>query len=265
MARLWGDGFSDDAFGAIRAVADWDGCSADEYAVLFPRLIPSDGRLPAAPLAHLGSCVAARAARLARLDPAPAAVRQAVQARSASTSERGWFMGEGNLAGLLRVAGLLRMSAERVAAERRLLALLDGLLGDLRRGLAPDWSEDREAWFAFGSGIHPGYLWPEATVSPTRGLAAAWLGHLDRGRTALMPVAVADYLIDAVLDPLNGSDRPLAAMVPTREDAVRLRRAAVERLAGGDPAVRLDRGVCRAAMRSLRSAAFVREDALEHA
>lgn len=265
MARLWGDGFVDDGPIALASMVSWEVCSTDEYAMLFPRLMPTDGRLPAAPAAHLAACVAARSARLARLDPVLPALCQAVGARPVSSLERAWFTGESTFAGLLRGVGLLRTSVERVAAERRLLAFLDSLLGEIRRGLTPVWSEDREAWFAFGSGIHSAYLWPESAISPTRSLTAAWLGHLDRGRTALMPDAVADYLLDAVLDPISEVDRLLAAMIPTREDALRLRRASEARLAGGDPAVRLGRGVCRATMRSLRSAAFVREDAFEHA
>lgn len=265
MARLWGDGFADDGPSAFASMVSWDACSTDEYAVLFPQLVPSDGRLPAAPLAHLASCVAARAARLARFDPAPPVLGQPGWGGSACTLERAWFTGESALVGLLRAAGLMRTPAERVAAERRLLALLDGLLAEVRRGLVPDWSEDREAWFAFGSGIHSAYLWPESAVSPSRCLTAAWLGHLDRGRAALMPEAVADYLLDAVLDPVNERDRPLAAMIPTREDALRLRRVAAARLGGVDSAVRFGNGVFGATVRSLRSAAFVRGDALEHA
>ena len=265
MARLWGDGFADDGPAALASMLSWNACSPDEYAMLFPRLLLLDGCLPAAPLTHLTACVAARTARLARFDSVPAAFSPAVEAKPSSTLERAWFTGEGTIVGLLRVAGLLRTSAQRVAAERRLLVLLECLLGDLQRGLSPAWSEDREAWFAFGSGIHSAYLWPESAVSPTRCLTAAWLGHLDRGRTALMPMAVADYLLDAVLDPVKETDRPLVAMIPTREDAMHLRQASAARLAGCDPAVRLGRGVCRATMHSVWSAIFLREDALEHA
>ncbi len=155
---------------------------------------------------------------------------------------RAWFADDGAVACLLRQMGLLRTSPERLASERRLRALLDDTLRQIQRGLIPAWTEDRDAWFAFGSGIHPAYLWPESAIAPARGCTAAWLGHLDRGRTALMPEAVAEYLLDAVLDGSRAGDRSLTAMVGSVEDARRLRRAATKRLAGGDPAVTLARG-----------------------
>ncbi len=268
MARLWGDGFAGDSFAASRSMATWDACSSDEYAMLYPRLVPSDGRVAPALLAHLEACVAVRAWRLARLDPAMAApdLRSRVPADGAEL-HRAWFSDDGAVACLLRRMGLLRTSPERLASERRILALLDGTLCQVQRGLAPAWTEGRDVWFAFGSGIHPAYLWPESAIAPARGCTAAWLGHLDRGRTALMPDAVADYLLDAVVDPSRAGDRSLAAMVGSAEDAHRLRRAATKRRAGGDPAVTLARGRHRrmATVGDLRSPAPARDDTLEHA
>ncbi len=268
VARLWGDGFANDGFGASRSVATWDDCSSDEYAMLYPRLVPSDGRVAPALLAHLEICVAVRAWRLTRLDPAKPALDLRSGASADAARRHGtWFADDGAVACLLRQMGLLRTSPERLASERRILALLDDTLNQIQRGFRPAWTEDRDAWFAFGSGIHPAYLWPESAIAPARGCTAAWLGHLDRGRTALMPEAVADYLLDAVLDGTRAGDRSLAAMVGTAENARRLRRAATEVLAGGDPAVTLVRGRHRrvATFRDLRAAAPVRDDALEHA
>ena len=268
VAGLWGDGFAGDGFAASRSVAAWDDCSSDEYAMLYARLVPSDGRVAPALLAHLETCVALRAWRLARLDPAMAApdVRSRVPAGTAEL-HRAWFADDGAVACLLRQMGLLRTSPERLASERRLLALLDDTLCQIQRGLVPAWTEDGDVLFAFGSGIHPAYLWPESAIAPARGCTAAWLGHLDRGRTALMPEAVADYLLDAVLDGSRAADRSLAAMVGSVDNARRLRRAATKRLAGGDPAVTLAHGRHRrvAAVGDLRCAAPVRDDALEHA
>ena len=50
-----------------------------------------------------------------------------------------------------------------------------------------------------------------------------------------MPEAVADYLLDAVLDGTRAGDRSLAAMVGTAENARRLRRAATKVLGGRQP------------------------------
>lgn len=259
MAAIWGDGFAGDGFPAVCSMTEWDGCSPDEYAILFPRLLPTDGRLPAPLRRHLEACVAWRASRLAPALPG-FAIRSRVPA--AVDGPRDGSADDGAVTWLLRRMGMLRTSPERVAAERRLLALLDALLDDVQRGVAPAWSEDREAWFAFGSGIHPAYLWAESAGSPDRGCAAAWLGHLDRGRTALMPPAVADYLTDAVLHPSHPRDRVLAAMVGASGDARRLRRAAALRLAGRDPAVAFGRGR-GSAFRPFRPTAVIRGGALE--
>ena len=268
-ARLWGDGFAGDGFAASRSVTTWDDCSSDEYAMLYPRLVPFDGRVAPSLLAHLETCVAVRAWRLRRLDAAASALdlRSRLPTEAVEEMHRVWFADDGAVACVLRQMGLLRTSPERVASERRLLLLLDDALCQVQRGLVPAWTEDRDAWFAFGSGIHPAYLWPESAIAPARGCTAAWLGHLDRGRTALMPEAVADYLLDAVLDGTRARDRSLAAMVGGVEDMRRLRRAATKRLAGGDPAISFVRGRDRrvANVGDLRAAASVRDDALEHA
>ncbi len=266
MAGLWGDGFADDGFMAARAMARWEDCSPDEYVLLFPKLLPADGRLPAALRAHLEACVAVRAWRLARLDPATSAphLRARAPAVAAADLHGAWFADDGAVTCLMRRVGLLHTSPQRVAAERDLLALLDGVLDAVQRGLCPAWSEDREAWLAFGSGFHPAYLWPESAIAPARGCAAAWLGHLDRGRTALLPEAVAEYLVDAVLDPSRPRDRALAAMVATPGNARRLRAAAAARLAGRDPAVRFGPGR-RFPLRARRPVIPALETALEHA
>ena len=267
MARLWGDGFADDGFAATVSTVTWDACSSDEFAILYPSLVPVDGCVAPALLAHLESCVAVRASRVTRLDPAMTApdLRSLVTTETAER-RRAWFSDDGAIACLLRQMGLLRTSPERLVSERRLLALLDDTLFQVQRGLIPAWTEDRDVWFAFGSGIHPAYLWPESAIVPARGCTAAWLGHLDRGRAALMPEAVADYLLDAVLDVSRAADRSLAAMVGSVENSRRLRRAATKRLAGGNPVVTLTRGRQRRVMidGDPRSASPFRNHALKH-
>ncbi|MGI3900114.1 MAG: hypothetical protein ACRYGP_05405 [Janthinobacterium lividum] len=267
-AGLWGDGFAGDSFEASRSMTKWDECSSDEYAMLYPKLVRADGLLPPALLGQLEICVAVRAWRLTWLDPAKPALdlRSGVLA-DAARYHGTWFADDGTVACLLRQMGLLRTSPERVASERLLLALLDDILFQVQLGLVPAWTEDRDAWFAFGSGIHPAYLWPESALAPARGCTAAWLGHLDRGRTALMPEPVADYLLDAVLDGTRARDRSLASMVGCAEDARRLHRAAIRRLAGNDPIVSFGRGRQRrvATAGNFRSTPPVREDAFEHA
>ena len=142
---------------------------------------------------------------------------------------------------LLRRLGLLHTAPGRVQGERRLLGALDLLLADVQAGRRPAWDEASEVLLAFGAGIHPGYLWPEATACPARGLAAGWLGHLDRGRSALMPSAVAEYLLDA-FGPGASPDHGMAAISGDSADVALLLRAARRRLAGQNPSVRLPSG-----------------------
>jgi hypothetical protein len=54
------------------------------------------------------------------------------------------------------------------------------------------------ARFAYLTGVHPAYLWPEAECLPYWGATAAWLGELARRGRAWMPPEVAEYLADAL-------------------------------------------------------------------
>lgn len=232
-APLWGDGFARDGLHDLWAVRDWSLCSPDEYILLFPRLIPAAGDLPPVLRAHLEGCVRARASRLARLDGVAPALRSSAAATGTSeAAHRDRFAGR---------AGLPHIAPGRVAAERGLLSFLDGLLAGVQARRAPVWDEASEALLAFGSGIHPAYLWPEAAVSPARGITAGWLGHLDRGRRALMPLVVAEYVLDA-LDEGAGRDRLLLDLAGSAIDLDLLRRAARRRWSGRDATVRPSAG-----------------------
>lgn len=264
---LWGDGFAGDSFTALRSMASWNECSSDEYTLLFPRLLPSYDLFPSELLGHLETCVAVRAWRLKRLDSAIPAV--VLRSRVSAQSEQiyyAWFTTDSAISDLTRKIGLIRVCSELIKAEILLLSLLDNILYQLQNGFAPVWKEDQDAWFAFGSGIHPAYLWPKSAIAPARGYTAAWLGHLNRGRTALMPEAVAEYLLDAVLDGACSRDHTLVEMVGSAKDARRLSRAAKRRLACGYASVRFTRGRHRnfALVRELCSVARGREHILEH-
>ena len=241
-ATLWGDGFVDDTLQVLWAVRDWSLCTPDEYVLLFPRLIPQDGKFPAVLRAQLESCVAARAWQLSRLvggDGLPP-IRSRLPEHGAAY-HRDWFVDDDALTCWLRSLGLLHTAPERVQAERRVLASLDLVLFDIQAGRRPAWDEGSEILLAFGAGIHPGYLWPEATVSPARGITAGWLGHLDRGRRALMPTAVADYLLDA-FDSDASPDSGMAAISGGPAGLALLLRTARRRLAGQNPPVRMPKG-----------------------
>lgn len=243
-ATLWGDGFAHDTLQDLWAVRDWSLCCPDEYIFMFPRLIPRTGELPPVLRDHLTNGVAARAWRLSRLDdhdaPVPLRSRLPV-AGDGAEHHRDWFADDGALTCLLRRMGLLHTAPGRVQGERRLLATLDLLLADIQAARRPPWDETNEVLLAFGAGIHPGYLWPEATAQPARGLVAGWLGHLDRGRSALMPMAVAEYLLDAFA-PDASPDPGMAVIADHVTEIALLRKAARRRAAGHDPEVRLHSG-----------------------
>ena len=239
-ATLWGDGFADDRLRDLWAVRDWDHCAPDEYVLLFPRLIPRAGEVPAILRAHLEACVAVRAWRIARLDGRGVvpALRSHLPALVDAAQRHGdWFADDNAVTCLLRRLGLLRTSPERVEAERAMLHGLDALLAEIQADRVPVWDEAAGTLLAFGAGIHPAYLWLEAAALPARGVVAGWLGHLDRGRTALMPLVVAEYVLDAFR--ANAVEPQLLDLAGGGANLSTLLRAARRRVAGHDPAVRL--------------------------
>lgn len=221
-ATLWGDGFSEDGVIALASVGSWDRCSPDELVFPFPRLIARDGALPAALLAHLEAAASARGLRLAA----------AVQRARADAPDRAvpfWR----------RAGRSFRALRDDVARERLICDTLHAVLRDARDERQPARREGCATLVAFGAGLHPAYLWPETLGAPEHGITAAWLGHLDRGRPALMPLVVAEYVSDA----LGGGgatveDVLLVELVgcPRRMD--RVRDTAQRCLRGLDPVLR---------------------------
>lgn len=240
-ATLWGDGFAGDTLRDFWTAREWDLCSPDEYILLFPGLVPPAGEFPGPLWRHLETCVAVRAWRLARLDAhgEPPSLQSRVP-DGADQRQQDWFAADDAVTWLLRRVGLLHPASVRLDTERKLLAFLDGVLSGIQCRRLPAWDEPSEALLAFGAGIHPAYLWPQAAVSHARGTAAGWLGHLDRGRTALMPMIVAEYVLDA-LGGGPSSDRQLIGLVGDANLGL-LRHAARRRAAGQDPVVRLSPG-----------------------
>ena len=238
-ATLWGDGFAEDDVFDLWTARDWSLCSSDEYVLLFPRLIPQAGEFPAALRRHLENCIVARAWRLEAIGGCrhqSLLSRLPVRGDGAARHDD-FFAADDAVTRVLRRIGLLRAAPGRVAAERDILGFLDALLAEVQAHRVPAWSDTAEALLAFGAGIHPAYLWPQATVSQARGVAAGWLGHLDRGRAALMPLVVAEYVLDALGDGAS-PDRQLVALAGAANLEL-LRRAALRRWSGRDAPVRL--------------------------
>jgi hypothetical protein len=106
------------------------------------------------------------------------------------------------------------------------------------------------ARFAFLTGLHPAYLWPQAECLTYWGATAAWLGELSRRGRAWMPPEVAEYLADALArdgERTVWRDASLAGLAPEAllselSAAARRRLAGSETLAhwrGGSAATRL--------------------------
>ena len=92
------------------------------------------------------------------------------------------------------------------------------------------------ARFAFLTGLHPAYMWPEAEVLTHWGATAAWLGELARHGGAWMPPEVAEFLADALTRKEGRTvwrDSSLAGLAPEPLLKV-LSAAAQRRLAGSE-------------------------------
>ena len=243
-STLWGDGFASDSLQDMCGVSDWDFCAPDEYSLIFPRLLPRDGRLPVPLRSHLETCVAVRAWRLSEsmVGQAPLVLTSRLPDEAyAAQCYRDWFAERDASSALMWSFRMPRVCPARVTAERTLLTLLDEILFAVQRNADLNFDAAFEAQFAFGSGIHPAYLWPECLLSHARGMTAAWLGHLDRGRAALMPPTVAEYVIEALDFEVGIVDAEVARMVGGSANLVSLRRSARKVSKGGNPTVRLRR------------------------
>ena len=116
----------------------------------------------------------------------------------------------------------------------------------LRRSVSPESPCDADLWdmarFAYLTGVHPAYVWPQAATLAGWGATAAWLGALARRGAAFVPTEVAEYFADvapvgpdgaaAIRDPL------IADLVRRCADPVDLLRAVRRRRDGSSVIVR---------------------------
>jgi len=116
----------------------------------------------------------------------------------------------------------------------------------LRRAVSPESPSDADTWdmarFAYLTGVHPAYVWPQAVTLAAWGATAAWLGALARRGAAFVPEEVAEYFADvapvgpdgagAIRDPL------IADLVRRCADPVDLLRAVRRRRDGSSVIVR---------------------------
>ncbi len=223
----WGDGFASDSLRDMARVRHWDELHPDEHAFLHPALLPMHGEIPEPVVRRLTSAVAVRTWRHSVLAGVP------VQRRATPLAEH-WDWYAPSLIPLVawRRLGWGQASPARLARDAYVLDHLSGVLRDIRCS-KPTFTRHSEAVVAFGAGFHPGYIWGESAMAPERGLVAAWLGHVDRGRKAYMPPAVAESLADIHY---AGRDADIVAMCGGMRGLQRFARAAQARLAGRDAA-----------------------------
>jgi hypothetical protein len=234
----WGDGFELDGWRDFASTTSWELCSTDEFLRVFPRLIPSCNSVPICIVAHLEECLAVLTWRMSRRGT----TTQPIKEGSATPQES-------NISGQLRepywfpdAPAWMRIFVSRtepsIAGEREAEAALyiDRLLAELRTGTLPPFREDGSARFAYWTGVHPVYLWPEALVSHELFTAIGWLGYSIRGRGAMLPRDIAEYFCQVLVRDGSGTyctdDEILASYIRSPEMAKALHNFANRRLAG---------------------------------
>ena len=249
---VWGDGFVDDDPLGLGSPRDWASCTDDELILFHPRLVAAGAPLAPRLRTHLELCVGVRALRLASTDrsrPVPQLNSSFPDPVAAAPWMASWFTDGSAVVRAFKRIGLLGVAPAQLATERALLIYLDGVLASVQRQDVPKSCDTSNHLLAFGAGIHPAYLWPDAAISYARGVTAGWLGHLHRGRAALMPAVVAEYVLDC-LDQGGSFDVRLAELVGGANNLRRLQRAATRRRDGENPIVRLAPGPFRPARTS---------------
>lgn len=208
---VWADGFADDGWADAMAVTRWDELHPDEAVRLFPRLIGT-------PDAREGV-----AARLA------AAMRERHTPRSRRDLAPAWW-------------GSWIVRARHLPDDD-VMGAAAAVLGALQAGQAPICTDVSAFAVAFVAGVHPAYLWPETAVLAERWTAVGWLGVLCRGRSALMPLDVAQTLSETIVSagPAGGQTRDprLASCGLSGAEWCDLARFASRRLRGRRDVVRL--------------------------
>jgi hypothetical protein len=172
---IWGDGYADDEWSEVARVRSWRQISRDECVRLFPALMPADGQIPDA-------VVAIVAARVQEIEAA---------SRSSEPLQPG-----------SRIFRWLRLRPRDPEAPEATQADAQWLKDVVASSATAELRSDTYdmAKFAYLTGVHPAYVWPAALCLANWGATAAWLGALARFGRAMMPIEVAEYLVDVVAE-----------------------------------------------------------------
>ncbi len=245
----WGDGFNEDGWREIVGVCSWETCVTDEYIRLFPRLIPQGGLTPGPLLDHLQQCIIARAWQLHVSGSLPVTLRSVTPDQIVKTGQEAfdsWFDGPTWLERLVLQIRLPSRGFRSLEHSSDLL-FLDGVLSESRAGPPSEIGESAMTRFASLSGIHPAYFWKSGLLSHQRETAAAWLGILKRGRAALIPLDVAEYLLSVVGEGDDGqlivSDQAISMLLRGAISVEQIWEASCAKVAGEKPLVRPQRHI----------------------
>ena len=205
--KVWGDGFADDGWTELSRVMDWKQCDGDELYRKFPNLHVDPSAPWPAPL---------RAAFACFLDAEDC---ERLQRQSRIEGPRSGFCP-------------CRGSDVRNAGADLVAALAQAAIP----AAVPPFSDDSAALVAFFTGVHPAYIWPEALLSHDRFATVGWLGHVERHGRALMPLEVAQYVLEVIVHASGGFglvDPRLSTFLGPDPVPGNLRRAAERRVRAG--------------------------------
>jgi hypothetical protein len=234
---LWGDGFASDRFASLARLRDWRLCSDDELVFLFPCLARGSAPVPE----RLHDWVKACAAANRGVEMAPGFSKGSFVANAGASTRKlhvsSW------LEQVSAFLGVSRKSDRPIPPPAGAIPLCEDVLKHLDANEPYAFDENDSALFAFFSGLHPAYVGAVNPIYYERDTAAGWLGHINRGRPALVPSMLADYLIDITVETRSHSivarDPVLAALVPLGFDWGKVRRGAERRRLGKDTVLRL--------------------------
>ena len=257
-SRLWGDGLEGDRFEDLAKTNSWDLVSEDEMVFYFPKLAAHANGCPPRIQQYLLGCIAAMTLRIRLRGEVHGRLHsvtfEQIDAFGREFSSRRFD--DRNL----RTKGLLEswrrlgswFSEPRqtdVLSDIDGVSLLDAVLCRLQNGELFAFDCESSAAFVFFSGIHPAYCCSYASNWEYRDVVAGWLGVLDRGRTAIMPMGVAEYLADAIRCDAQGNrqlaEPILSRMLRRTTNPEKLLRAANATLSGRQTSVRLPPADCR--------------------
>jgi hypothetical protein len=235
----WGDGLCDLSLPTLWYRCTWDTVSDDELALLIPSLTSDEWKGAArdafGPRIYLYGALCARLRwAVMRLTSAHCSAQQALDAitRCNVISTFGpldaWADAD-RYFGLFyrappKVRSSLRIEADACNGERQhaawlfefaVLACLDRIFDDAslgRESASPSREFDRPVdvsdvlMASIYASFNGAYVYPQFTAYHEMFTVGAWLGYLARGRAALMPVFIAEYLVDRFGGPQDRHD-----------------------------------------------------------